>query len=189
MSRIRTFVAAEPTDEIRSKAEKLVRQLAGHDDGIRWVQPENIHLTLKFLGDVEDREIYSVCSAVKQATSNCQAFELSCRGVGAFPSLHHPRTIWLGVQDAEARLAALYSEVQDSLCNLGFAAESRRFHGHLTLGRVQANRLGQDKLREVIEANSDTVFGPLAVDELIVYASELSRDGPNYTVLGRCPLG
>lgn len=189
MSRIRTFVAIEATDEIRSAAERVIRKLAGDSSFVRWVEPHNLHLSLKFLGDVADRDVYGVCSAVQRVSTDHASFQLECRGLGAFPSVQRPRTIWMGVRDKADRLNSLQASVEDALCDLGFPAEGRQFQGHLTLGRIRARPRETAQLQDAMQRYSETEFGNLPVDELVVYASELTREGPHYTVLGRGQLG
>jgi 2'-5' RNA ligase len=188
MSRIRTFVAIEATDEIRSAAERVIRKLAGDSGFVRWVEPHNLHLSLKFLGDVEDRDVYGVCAAIQRVAADHASFHIECCSLGAFPCVQRPRTIWMGVRDEADRLTSLQGSVEDALCELGFPVEARQFQGHLTLGRIRARPRETAQLQDAMQLYSETEFGNLPVDELIVYASELTREGPHYTVLGRGQL-
>ena len=189
MARLRTFIAIEATDQIRSAGARLIQKLSHLGPGVRWVNPENIHLTLKFLGEVDERQLHQVCRQLGEAARECTAFSLRCGGVGAFPSLTQPRTIWMGVEDQEGRLAQLQQRAESSLVGLGFPPEARRYHGHLTLGRIRYNRRDSSELQQLIDAEAKTEFGILAVDEVVVFASSLSRGGPTYTAIGRCALG
>lgn len=189
MSRIRTFVALPASREVRAAAETLVSVFSKVAEGVRWVQPENIHLTLKFLGDVEDQELHQVCRLVKSATETTRPFGFVCRAVGAFPSNQKPSTLWLGVDDAAGELAHLQSCLSLNLSEMNFPSEARPFRGHFTLGRIRSGRRGHRALTELIEKYADTEFGLVQVNELVVYASELTRAGPTYTALARCPLG
>ncbi len=189
MARLRTFIGVEATDEIRSAGQRLIRKMSQTAAGVRWVDAENIHLTLKFLGEVDEREIHQICRQAADAARVCAPFQIPCLAVGAFPSPHRPRTIWMGVNDHEGQLAQLHKSIETGLSELGIPAESRRFHGHLTLGRVRYNRRGSEDLTHIMAAEADVQFGVLPVDEVIVYSSQLSRSGPTYMALGRCPLG
>jgi 2'-5' RNA ligase len=189
MARLRTFIAVEATAEIRSVGERLIRKLSQTTAGVRWVKTENIHLTLKFLGEVDEREIHRVCQKAGAAAHHCEPFQITCSTAGAFPSPDRPRTIWMGVNDNQGRLSQVQQRIEESLGQLGFPPEPRKFHGHLTLGRIRYNRRGSDELRQMLEAEKDTEFGILPVDEVVVFSSEHSGQGPTYTVLGRCPFG
>jgi len=189
MARIRTFIAVEATDEIRSGGERLIRKLSRTSAGVRWVDTQNLHLTLRFLGEVDEREIHRVCQKTGEAVHGCEPFRIACTTTGAFPSTTRPRTIWMGVDDSQGQLSRVQQRIEESLGQLGFAPESRKFHGHLTLGRIRYHRRGTDELREFLETEMHAEYGILPIDEVVVFSSELSRQGPTYTVLGRCPLG
>ena len=185
MSRLRTFVAIEPSQSVLDAGAQLIREFSQSVDSVRWVRPENIHLTLKFLGEVEDRELHAVCKITAQSAEQFSAFSLQAQAVGAFPSLEKPSTVWIGVEQ-DQRLLDLQKHLESGLAELGFPVERRPFRGHLTLGRARSRK--SPELRELIEAHQSQEFGLLEVKELVVFASELGRQGPTYTVLGRCPL-
>lgn len=189
MARLRTFIAVEATAEIRSAGQRLVHKLSQTTAEVRWVDTENIHLTLKFLGEVDEREIHRVCQKAGAAAHACEPFQITCSTAGAFPSPDRPRTIWMGVNDDQGRLSQVQQRIEEALGQLGFPPEPRKFHGHLTLGRIRYNRRGGDALRRLLEAEKNTEFGVLPVHEVVVFSSELSSRGPAYTVLGRCPFG
>ncbi len=136
MSRIRTFVAVDIEAAVRRRARELIQTLGGTTTAVRWVDSNDLHLTLKFLGDVEDKDIYSVCQAVGSAVCDLKPFHAFCRGVSAFPSLQRPRTIWLGLEDPAAQLTTLQGRVEEALANLGFPRKHRKFCPHVTIGRV-----------------------------------------------------
>jgi 2'-5' RNA ligase len=129
-----------------------MKTMRDETESIRWVSTNNLHVTLKFLGDVEDREIYAICRAVNNAVQNASCFSLACRGVGAFPSIHQPRTIWVGIDDLDQELTTLFSRLESELSALGFPREPRRFKPHLTLGRVTHGRKNLGNLPAVIES-------------------------------------
>lgn len=188
MSRVRTFIAIEPGEPIQAAGEELAHRFSKSVDGVRWVQKDNIHLTLKFLGDVEDRELHSVCKAAANVAKKVKHFSLAAKSVGAFPSNEKPSTIWIGATDKDQKLNQLHSSLEDALADIGFPVERRPFKGHLTLGRARSSRGGNPALSELIEQYADHEFGVIAVKELVVFSSELSRTGPTYTTIGRCPL-
>ena len=99
MSMIRTFLAVEVSRDVRRRAAKLVEQLSQSGADIKWVSHDNVHITLGFLGDVDERQIAELCHKAKTAIEGFESFEISCETVGAFPNTSNPRTIWMGVQD------------------------------------------------------------------------------------------
>ena len=189
MARVRTFIAIDVSDEIRAAGERVIDALRRSTAGVRWVRPENIHLTLKFLGDVDERELHDVCRGAGQAAQESPPFSVNCRSIGAFPNASRPSTIWMGIDDDQGRLAALQEHLEGSLATLGFPTERRKFRGHITLGRVRSGRGTNRELQQFIETHVETGFGSLDVHKLTIYRSDLDRGGPNYTVVARCPLG
>jgi 2'-5' RNA ligase len=135
----RTFICLELPEEVRVKAEALQRRLAGLGDKIRWVNPRNLHLTLRFLGEISRSQVETVCLAVRSAAARMDAFPIHLSGTGCFPSPSRPRAFWIGVADA-SNLIRLSETVEEELFSAGFPREARPFSPHLTLGRVRADR-------------------------------------------------
>ncbi len=156
---------------------------------MNWVEPHNLHLTLKFLGDVHQREIVEVCRAVQQGASEVQPFEFEVRGAGAFPTAARPRTVWLGAGDGAEPMIALHDRVEAALAELGYREEHRRFQPHLTLGRVRGAGSGIAELGGMIQQQADFAAGRMTVGKVTVFASTLRPDGPIYDVLGTASLG
>jgi 2'-5' RNA ligase len=189
MSRIRTFLAVEVPAGLRQKAADVIRFLGRHQEGIKWVDPQNIHVTVKFLGDVEDAEIYEVCQVTAKAIADLQPFRVACHGVGAFPNAQRPRTVWLGIDDSARQFEQLHRRVDDALAGLRFPREVRRYQPHLTLGRVRHGKRPPTELTARIHEQSAVDLGEIDVEELVVFSSELTPDGPVYTALSHAPLG
>jgi 2'-5' RNA ligase len=188
MSRIRTFLAVEVPAGLQQKAAAVVRALGTGQEAIRWVDPQNIHVTVKFLGDVEDAEIYEVCRVTAEAIADLQPFRVACRGVGAFPNPQRARTVWLGIDDSAGNFEQLHRRVDDALARLRYPREVRRFQPHLTLGRVRHGKRPAADLTARIREQADVELGEIDVDELTVFSSELTPDGPVYTALSHAPL-
>jgi RNA 2',3'-cyclic 3'-phosphodiesterase len=189
MSRpLRTFIAVAASREVRSRARQLMDQLSGTAAKVRWVEPENLHFSLKFLGDVDLLEVPTVCEAVTRAVAALPPFEIVARGAGAFPDVDRPRTIWLGVADGSEQMVELNAEVERELAPLGFRREARRFRPHLTIGRVRDGRPGLSELGRLLRQQADFVGGVVSVDEVIVFSSQLDRDGPIYEPLATATL-
>jgi 2'-5' RNA ligase len=186
---IRTFVAVEIDSAIRQRAEKLIEKLRAAPADVKWVAAHNLHLTVKFVGDVPSREIVRVCEAVELGAAEVEPFDVEVRGAGAFPNAHRPRTLWLGVGKGEAKMVALHDRVEDALSELGHRKEHRRFHSHLTLGRVRRGGPAVTQLGELVERHADFDVGKITVAEAVVFSSQLGPKGPTYEALSRVRLG
>lgn len=188
MQRVRTFVAIDLDGAVRQQMESQIEYLSQSAVDVKWVDRDQFHLTLKFLGEIAEVELAEVCRAVQRAAAATADFQVDVRGLGAFPSLDHPRTLWMGIDDRSGDLNQLYRRLEDAFSSLGFRAERRQFHGHLTLGRVRHAGGPLGDLAERLVSRRDRDFGTLAVDELVVYSSQLMRQGPLYEPLGHFPL-
>ncbi len=187
-NKVRTFVAVEIDDGVRNRAAKFIKQLRQSGADVAWVAPENMHVTLKFLGDVEYKDVYHVCRAIEQSLADVEPFSIEIKGTGAFPSLSRPHVIWLGVELGASEMAALSERVEDALSGLGFRREARRFHAHLTLGRVRKSGRAIDHLVAMLREHEETDFGPSVVDQVVIFSSELHPTGPIYEPMGHVEL-
>ncbi|QGJ70536.1 Hypothetical protein PBC10988_22330 [Planctomycetales bacterium 10988] len=185
---VRTFLAVDVDDAIRKKAMKLIDHLRDTPAKVRWVRPETIHLTLQFLGDVPIQDIAKISRLVAEATETMDAFPIDFQGVGAFPTPDKPRTVWAGVSQGIEPLRELHQKIQTKLEPLNFRPDRRQFIPHLTIGRVLKTTVGLDALANEIQANQDFALGSILADEVVIFSSELSPQGPIYEVLGRAPL-
>ena len=188
-STLRTFIAVEMSDAIRQAAARLIEELKTASADVTWVAPHNMHLTVKFLGEVATEKIPEVSEAVAEAAAESKPFELEIRGVGAFPNAARPRTIWLGPGSGEEELAALAKRVDLALRKLGFEREAHMFHGHLTLGRVRRPSPALGALTRLLQSKADFAAGRTSIGEAVVFSSQLSPTGPTYEALSRARLG
>jgi RNA 2',3'-cyclic 3'-phosphodiesterase len=184
---IRTFVAvAIPENVQRSLGEQshLLRSmgLAGS-----FPKPESIHLTLKFLGDVQESDVYRFGEAIQAAVQGIEPFRLRVEGLGVFPGLSAPRVVWIGVEHHE-RLHLLQSRVEASFEELGFPREGRAFRPHLTLARLKSRDNLKSLANYLKEEGLAVSAGEMAVDAVHLYRSELHRDGARYTRLRTAEL-
>lgn len=189
MSKTRTFIAIEATDEVESLALATIEQLRPYADSVKWVVPDNLHWTLQFLGDVDDVQLYEICRNVSRIAADFPCFSLSANHVGAFPSKAKPRAIWLGANEGSDILCQLQAKIEDSMSDLGFRPEGRQFVPHLTLGRVGRQKHAGPNLVQQLADMEEPDTSSMSVEEIIVFGSELERTGPTYHVLGRAPLG
>jgi len=184
---IRTFVATEISLDVRARASALIKKLRQTPARVRWVDPENLHLTLKFLDNVETERIPQVCREIVKATRHLPEFEFNSFGVGAFPDALRPRTVWIGVRDGAQEMIALHDAIEGALGKMGFRSERRRFRPHLTIGRVRGSE-GITELAAKMSEFADYDCGATIVEDAVVFASKLDAEGPLYEVLGRCEL-
>ncbi|HZT80723.1 MAG TPA: RNA 2',3'-cyclic phosphodiesterase [Gemmataceae bacterium] len=189
MARLRTFIAVDPGKAIRDRVVALQEVLARTGASVKWVEPENLHFTLLFLGEVEDREIPAVCRAVAEGCQTHAAFPLSVERVGCFGNLRRPRTLWVGTGLGTQELVALHDALEPPLLDLGcYRREDRQYTPHLTLGRAKTDR-PNDQLAAALTKQAGWKGGETTVREVLVMSSELRPEGPEYTVLSRAKLG
>ena len=185
---MRLFVALDMDQAVLDRMadlQKTLRQATNpgaHE--VKWVQPEQMHLTLKFLGPVEDDDVTHVCAIVQETANRYDAFELTCKGVGVFG--RPARVVWAGVDGGQS-LKKMQRELDERFTRAGWAAENRAFAAHLTLCRVKSAQAGF-ALASAIAPHEQEVFGDVWVDSVVVYESRLSSAGPEYRVVCRAPL-
>ncbi len=156
---------------------------------MKWVESHNLHLTLKFLGEVHEREIAQVCRTVARGAAEVEPFEFEVRGAGAFPTAARPRTVWLGAGEGTVPMIALHDRVEAALAELGYREEHRRFQPHLTIGRVRGGGPGIAELGELLVEHAEFEVGHMTVHKATVFCSTLTAAGPIYEVLGTAQLG
>jgi 2'-5' RNA ligase len=191
MPRVRTFIAVEMSPRVITRAGDLIDKLRVAAAEINWVRPQQMHLTLKFLGDVPDTETPDICRVVAEVAAGFEPFEITCRGAGVFPNLREPRTLWIGIEDGADELKRLQAEIDDALkAKLGYAKEQRGFHPHLTIGRVKRELPGaHGQLAELVEKNAHFDADLAIIDEVVTFASFLGRGGPKHEPLDHAELG
>jgi 2'-5' RNA ligase len=184
-SGIRSFVAVDLEAPVQQAVRELQAELARIKADVRWVRPEGLHVTLKFLGSVEAARLERVRAALAAAMADQPVLHVHVHGLGAFPGWRRPRVVWVGLHgDGMGELAA---RVDDALARLGFEREQRAFTPHLTLGRVNSPR-GWARLEEVCKAHLDDDCGESDIDAVTIYRSTLQRGGAVYTSLWTIPL-
>ena len=184
---MRCFLAIELPDRIKQQLATLQQTLQAQTTGIRWVRSEQIHLTVKFLGEVADGLVPQVGQVIADVVSRHASFDLHVKNVGCFPSRGSARVAWVGLGDLPQTLVDLHKETETALTDLGFARENRPFKPHLTIGRINDPRTGYD-IRRHIERRKDFEAGSFPVSELVLFQSVLQRTGPIHTPIARCPL-
>jgi 2'-5' RNA ligase len=187
---MRCFIAININETIRKALAKLQNELQGEADvkksDVKWVNPENIHLTLKFLGEIKDEQIVDVCNITGDVAGRHKAFELDIESVGHFGG-RSARVLWVGMGQNSEKLLQLQQDLEQQLDSAGWHKEARKFSGHLTLCRIRNTKAGII-LARLAQEYKDFKLGTAPVDSVSVYQSQLTPKGPIYTVLGKYEL-
>jgi 2'-5' RNA ligase len=191
MGVIRAFIALDLEQEVLHRLDTIIRQLKQSLDGVpvRWVQAKNIHLTLKFLGDVSEANLPVLYKILENEAIKHPSFEVFVAELGAFPNLNRPRVIWVGVQ-APAELTALQHNIDTETARLGYQSEERGFSPHLTLGRVSRNATPNEthRIGEALQITKVNTLGVTRPQAVHFYRSDLNPDGAIYHCLYSAPL-
>ena len=189
MQEIRSFIAIPIPAAIAKSAATLVRRLSHDGDGIKWVPSENLHLTLKFLGDVDNRQVPEVCQVVRNCCAGIQPFEIDLCGADAFPNTNRLRVVVVRIGQGGEQLATIVERLESQLANLGFKPEARDYVPHMTLGRTRGgSRRGSPELARSITENTNYHVGQMSVDQVYVMASFLDKAGATYQVMDTIKL-
>ena len=185
---IRAFVAVPVEDGVVRRRLAGARSLLPELRGVRWVPEGQLHFTLKFLGDLEESRLGAARRAAAAAAPAApRAFRLALEGLGAFPSTGSARVVWAGCGAGAAALASLAASVEDAFLAAGFPREARPFSPHLTLARVKDPGSGR-RLTQVLPSVPREPFGTVVVGSVVLYRSDLSPAGPEYSELLRVAL-
>ena len=182
---MRVFVALDVPEEVRAALRDVIARLREAGGGARWVRPEGMHITLKFIGEMPEATIPSIRGALAGLRSPSPV-EMSFRGLGFFPDARRPRVFWAGIESSP-NLGEIAAGVESSLEPLGYPREARPFHSHLTLARLQPG-MGAGRLREAVERLGAAEFGAARAAEFYLYQSVLKTSGAEYTRLASFPF-
>ena len=185
MDSYRTFVAIELPPALRAKLIEHIQQLRREAPDARasWSRENNLHLTLKFLGNVPGGEIPKLSGAIARAVTAVRPFELRVAGCGVFPPKGRPNVLWIGVMDVERELAQLYRRMEDECSHVGFPREQRSFHPHLTIARLRKH--GDERRLAEVHQKLEFNNGTFSVSEVVVFKSELLPHGSKHTPISR----
>ncbi len=187
---IRAFIATDIPADVRIAIGEAQARLKRAHVGVKisWTKIDNLHLTLQFLGYIEEAAVEKIKTALQSVAAQHQPFELSVRGAGAFPTGNRPRVIWVGCHDTESRLKGLAGAVQEAMQPLGFEPERREFSAHLTIGRVKIPH-ADVALTRAVDSLKDNGFGTLQVNAIHLFEGKLHPEGSIYTKLSSHALG
>jgi 2'-5' RNA ligase len=187
---MRCFIAIDIDDNIRAEVDNLQQLLQNKADikksDAKWVRPEAMHLTLKFLGEVKDQKVAELCDIVKGVVARHKSFELDMEQLGYFGGTR-PKVLWVGTGEGGDDLRRLAKEIEQQLALAGWPEDTRDFSGHLTLCRIRNPRAGIE-LVKISEQYKDLKLGTISADSVSVYQSQLTPTGPIYTLLGNYKL-
>ncbi len=193
---MRTFIAIELSDQIREALAQIQTHLKYSGADVKWIENHNIHLTLKFLGDIAEEKCEKIKSILDKIAKNTKSFELSLKiskeapgtFIGAFPDINYPRVIWIGLDKGAKESAEIAGRIDEELSKIGFKKESRPFAAHLTLGRVRSPN-NKEALKEKIGTAQLPITKSHSVSSVALFQSKLSPKGPAYTKLYEARLG
>ena len=191
MQSVRAFIAIELSPDILAQVGRLQDRVREDlpPGLVRWVHPAGIHLTLKFLGDVDQAALPEIEQALRAACAPHAPFDLRVADMGCFPNPRRPRVVWIGIEDESCSLAPLQRDVERAIAPLGFPTDRRGFHPHLTLGRVKERRqTAQLEALGAYVARAKVRVGQMAVDSVHLMRSELLPGGAVYSALTVVPL-
>jgi 2'-5' RNA ligase len=183
---IRSFIAIDIPESIRQQLDDLVTKLRQNQADVKWVKSKSIHLTLKFLGNVEEDRIPKIINIIQNVVEDFKPFTISIEGTGTFPNDRRPRVLWIGVQKGSKTLVPLVSDLNSKLTALGFEREKRSYSPHLTLGRVRSPKgidIVVDKLHSTAFQESDFLC-----EDILLMKSDLRPEGAVHTVLEKIKL-
>ncbi|MCM8770881.1 MAG: RNA 2',3'-cyclic phosphodiesterase [Candidatus Omnitrophica bacterium] len=186
--KIRSFIAIALPPEIKNYLATLISDLKKTAADVKWVRPENIHLTLKFLGEQEKETLKKIEQILDALTKDFVDYEIEISQVGGFPKLEYPRVIWVGISEGDKETKALAKAVDEKINKVGIPKEERAFSSHITLGRVRS-ALKREKLVAVLKTLSLTQLKlRFKAQKLVLYKSTLTPQGPIYEVIHEANL-
>jgi len=184
MPKFRGFIAID-IDSFQKLVE-FEREIKNSGANLKLVEPENIHLTLKFLGDTDELLIDKIEEIMRESVKDIEPFSIKLKSAGVFPNERYIKVLWIGIQNGEI-IGKIANKIDDKISDLGFKKEKRKFSVHLTIARVKSAK-NKDKLMQIIEKYRDVEFTNIIVDSIKLKKSELTQKGPIYTTLKEIKL-
>lgn len=184
----RAFIALALPDELRRHLGRIQRCLSDKGLRARWVRPESMHLTLKFLGDLPLDKIPAVTAVLDQVAGRCAALQLTAEGLGGFPNRNRPRVLWVGIGGECGALVAMQQGIETGLAPLGWPHESRPYRGHLTLGRAKGRGTLAKNTGEILTQCEPGGALAFRADRLVLYRSRLQPEGAVHAPLHQWTL-
>jgi len=184
---LRCFIAVDIPEEIKRGIGEMIAVFEKHNADVKWVAHERVHLTLKFLGKTSEDLLPEIGELLSKVVLSYKPFCIKIYGVGVFPNRKYPRVVWVGIEDSDF-LQSLWGDIENAMASLGYQKEERKFHPHLTLGRVRSQR-GMAHIIHELDTFQDKEFGSIEVCNIRLMQSELTPTGARYSCLQEIPLG
>ena len=185
---MRLFIAANISSLVREELDERIRELASSDADVRWVALQNLHVTMKFLGRVDEARLSLIQERLKNLVAKTKPFTARLSTLGAFPNNQDPQIVWAGVGEGQKLFQELAVRVSDSMKDLGFKEENREYTAHVTLGRVRSKKNIKNLAKALLDKKYDSQH-PFAVDRLTLFESITDPRGAIYKVMEQFPFG
>jgi len=181
---MRTFIAIELPSEIKDSLSRLQEELKASNADVKWVEPNNIHLTLKFLGEIDDKKIEKITKIIDDTAREKNKFQMHISSLGTFPKIDFPRVIWVGVDTGDKETKGIADELEEKIAKIGIPKEDRPFSSHITIGRTRSS-LNREKLVQDLKNKAELGGEKLEfyVTKITLFKSTLTPHGPIYEVL------
>ena len=187
---MRAFIAIELSPDLRKRLASLEEQLKSSGADVKWVKPENIHLTLKFLGEIDERQLGEITKIIQETAGKNKPFYIRLASPGAFPKTNFPRVIWIGIDKGDSETKQIAKALEEEIVKVGIPQENRPFSSHITLGRVRSG-LNREKLVKnlgVLASNPPQDSPEFLVTKITLFKSTLTPSGPIYEALKEAQL-
>lgn len=186
MGMIRSFIAFETPDHVRRIVREIQQQLQQAKADVRWETEEKFHVTIKFLGDVNENKLPQIISQIEETVTKYPIYNVKYEKLGFFPNKHSPRVIWIGCTNPDTTLISIKEELEENLINYGFESEKRKFTPHITLGRIKSLK----NINNLISTSEKINFEPMTayITHITVMRSVLEPQGSQYSILKKIPL-
>jgi len=188
MANIRTFICIPLPKEIIIQLRDYQIFLKTFGRGVRWVRPAGMHITLKFIGDIEESQVEEIEDKIKIVAKDFSPFDVTIKGTGAFPYLERPKVFWLGIEEPTHSLEKMHDQVQMELAKIGYPREERSFSPHLTMGRVKFSDKTIPKIASALERKPIEECS-FTANEIVLMKSDLESTGAIYTPISAFPFG
>ena len=184
---MRAFIAIELSEEIRADLARIQSHLKYSGADVKWIETGNIHLTLKFLGDIAEENCEKIKSILDEIGRSIKPFEISIKDIGAFPNINYPRVIWVGLDKGVNESKIFAEKINEEVLKIGFQKEPRPFAPHLTIGRVRSPK-NKDALKDKILTLQLKAYTLQLIRSIVLFKSTLTPKGPIYTKLHEAHL-
>ncbi len=187
---MRTFIAVGLSEKIIDEIGKFLSNscLEIKNNKISWVKKENLHITIKFLGEIKENQVETIEKVLSDITRKIKSFEVEIKEIGVFPNINFPRVVWIGIKEQTNTLSFLAKTVEEELHKLGFPKENKEFVAHLTIGRIKKlNNVSE--IKSYVEKHKNIDFGKSKIESVTFFQSILHPEGPEYRIIKRFYLG